>query len=367
MDVVSTAASQYANRPADERFPSIAAFVAAAEEDRNLSAERSINLKDLHAVGQDGEVKLISPQGAPATFTNWSFGQLARTIGAPAKYLATLSPELASLCVNEGIKATPAGTRVNVLLRAANGHPEPTIRACTSDTYGRAWDCELIDAAARTVFAGRSQGREWQNAPTWAGETIAGFRGDRDSFVLQIDGGSIVTDPSAHGDGRMFRGIMIRNSETGASSITIEVVLFRYICGNWNLWGAAIGRQFRRRHVGKTVVRDAVRELDQIARAFTARPASADETLIRLLIQHDIASTRDGVIDELRAMGATKDQAEAAYLQCEQHEGASPRSFWGLAQGLTRLSQEAAHTDERYEIDKLAGVLLSRASKLVAT
>ncbi len=54
------------------------------------------------------------------------------------------------------------------------------------------------------------------------------------------------------------------------------------------------------------------------------------------------------------------------YERCERTESVSPRSFWGAAQGCTRISQDAPYQDERYELDKLASLILARGRKLVA-
>lgn len=367
-------ARELANRPADERFSSLTAMLQHAQHEKALCREVGYNLRDLTAVvapdpeTQQPALRLQSPR-AVAKMTHWSFGQLSRTIGAPASYLRTLPPQLAANCVNHGLKeSAEAGTTVNVLARAANGTPEPIIRACTSDSYGRLWDADLIDASQRMVFNAFSRnGHEWKNAPTWSDPVgYAGFRGDRDSFVLQIDGGSIVEDPSARqGDGQMFRGVMLRNSEVGAAGVTLEVCLLRFICGNWVLWGATVGQEYRRRHFGKNVLRDVVRELGDLAYRFTTRTASADEALIRLLMEKELAHTKEAVIDELKKMKLTKEQAESAYARCEQSEKASPRSYWGIAQGITRMSQDETHTDARYVLDQIAAATLARGAKLV--
>jgi len=162
----------------------------------------------------------------------------------------------------------------------------------------------------------------------------------------------------------MYRGILVRNSEVGACSVVIDCVLYRHICGNHVLWGAVIDKQFRRRHVGQHVLRDTVREIGQVARQWMNRGESADQAIIRGLIDHELATTREAVVDELRAIGATKEQAEAAYDACEQHEQVSPRSYWGVAQGLTRVSQ-GEYQDGRYGLDRLAMAVLQRGAKLV--
>lgn len=365
LPATTIAARQYANRPQDERISSVQAFIDQAVNERAHSIERNYNWKDLQAVpnGADNLI-LQSPKGA-APMTHWAFGQVCRSVGAPAGYLRGLPPELAAECVNHGLAGMPAGSSAALLVRVPNGR-DPVVRAATSDTYSRVWDSELASVLQSQVFAARTSNGAWQNAPTWAGEEIAGFRSDRDSFLFQIDGGSIVTDPSAGDDGRMYRGIIVRNSEVGAASISIEVFLYRFVCGNWNLWGAVLGSSYRRRHVGAGLTRDVVREIAKIGREFTQRPASADDALIRLLIGREIAHSKEAVIDELRAIGLTASQAADAYTRCEQMESASPRSFWGIAQGITRLSQDTGYQDERYALDRLAAAVLARGAKVAA-
>lgn len=376
--LISTAASQYANRPRDERFPSLEALIAHAEHDRAYSVEKTYNYKDLTAtlapVGSTQALQLTSPIGKSAAFTHYSFGQLCSALGAPAKYVRTLPPQLAADCLNYGLHDTKPGERANILIKT-NGGPTPTIRACTSDSYGRVWDAQLYSQIA-TLFcnpdSSRSQrtGQHWSLPPTWGGATDPGgaYRGDRDSFLLIVDGGSIVTDPSVtigganQGDGQMFRGLMIRNSEVGHCSISIECVLFRAVCGNHNLWGAIMDRQFKRRHVGGRITVDTMRELSDLAWKFTQRSATQDEAIIKHLIDTEIAHTKDAVVDELRKLGATREQAQEAYDTCERTEQASPRSFWGAAQGLTRNSQQSGYQDDRLQLDQLAAAVLKRGA-----
>jgi len=362
---------QYASRPADESFPSLDALVSAALTEKNLSAERTYNLKDLRvepigetdsiARGTD-DLQLVSPKGA-ARFTHWSFGQLARSLGAPAGYLRDeLSPALAADCLNYGLSHSEPGTSANLLVRGSNGQP-PIVRAATSDSYGRCWDADLYGALANTL---NRHDQTWSLPPTWSGEPKGAYRGDRDSFLILTNGGSIVSDPTLRdsGNGQMYRGILIRNSEVGASSVTIETILYRYVCGNHMLWGAVIDRAFRRRHAGNNVTRDTLREIGKIAYSWANASTDRDNALIAMLTANDIATTKEAVIDELRAMGATKEQAENAYATCERTETVSPRTFWGMAQGLTRDSQATMYQDERYQLDKLAGQVLARGARV---
>lgn len=385
---ISTAQAEYYSRPADERFDTLDAMIAAAQDDKDHSAERTYNLKDLRAVVVDpftqkegttdpsiaqaigAQLRMQNPTGQLAKLTHYSFGQLARTIGAPASYLRTLPPALVAQNLNHGMhEAVAVGTAANLLVRANGG--EPLVRAATSETYGRVWDAHLYGELRRHFGDGiSSRGGTWMTPPAWPGSLPSGqYRGDRDSFVIRVEGGSIVSDPSARqGDGQqLYRGILVRNSEVGHCSVTIECVLYQYICGNHMLWGAIMDRKFKRRHVGNKVTRDTISELLSMAQAFNHRSASQDEQIIKALTENEIAHTKEAVIDELKKAGFTKQQAADAYDTAEAKVEASPRSFWGMAQGITRISQTEGYQDERLQLDQMAAALLKRGVAQYAT
>lgn len=367
----STAQAQYYNRPADERFPTLDALVAAARTDMEHSTERVRNPRDLRAVvGPNGNVRIASPAGE-ANLTHWSFGQLARTVGAPASYLReNLSPDLAAACLTYGLRQTPPASDLKLLIRAPQhgaSDPTPTIRAATTERYSRVWDGPLYQTLAQTFGIG-STGSAWTLPPTWDGRPAGAYRSDRDSFVIVVNGGSIVQDPSRRdGNGAMYRGLIIRNSEVGAASITILPFTFRWICGNHMIGGFQAGKLYRRRHIGADLNRKTMREIMTLAHAWANRGAAGDEAIIRRLIDLQLAETKDAVIDELRGIGFTEADATAAYETAEQTEpNLSPRSYWGLVQGATRASQERGYQDERLTLDLLASKLLNRGVAKVA-
>jgi hypothetical protein len=359
---------QYSLRPADERYASLGAMIAAAEADKNHSAERNYNAKDLQVVADnDGGLMLASPKG-PAIMSHWAFGQLCRTVGAPAGYLRELPTTIAADALNYGLSDVAAGTSLVLLAQAPNGKPFPQVRACTSDSYARVWDVDLYSRIAAVMRVDDEPNADgWQLPMTWEGTRAGAYRGDRDSFLVLVNGGSIVTDPSARqGEGTMYRGLLVRNSEVGAAGVTLEQILLRAICGNHLLWGAVMDKAFRRRHVGSKVLTDVVREIHDVAFRWTSASSARDQAIIDGLIKYELAHTKEAVLDELKAIGATKEQALEMYTACEQHENVSPRSFWGLAQGLTRVSQETLYQDERYQLDRLAIEIMKRGAARVA-
>lgn len=375
---IAKAQAEYYRRPADERFATLGDLVRTATHEKNLSGERTYPIGELSVrVTSDGtDLELTNAKGQAGRFTHWSFGQLCRTVGAPAGYLRdTLSPRLAADCLNEGMQHRDVSDkRASMLLRMPNGRPEPIIRSITSEAYARVWDADLYGAVIDQL---QSKDDRWQLPPTWTGQPGGAYRGDRDSFLILTNGGSIVTDPSLSNrdattrsgtgpsDG-MYRGLLIRNSEVGAASIVIEQILFRYICGNHMLWGAVVAQQFSRRHVGKGLTRDTLQEISRVAYAWANRSEERDRAIVSALISHEIGKDGEEVVATLRSWGATEQQALDAINTCHQTESASPRSFWGIAQGLTRNAQLTDYQDERYQLDRLAGLVLARGAKLVA-
>lgn len=363
LTVLGTAAREYYSRPADERYDSPEALVAFSAQRKAASREIAYNAKDLEIIpAGDDRVQLASPRGV-AELTPWSHAQLCRTIGAPAGYVRTLPASIAAAALNHGLRETAPGTTLSILAQLP-GLPGTvpgavTARAITSETYGRLWDADFYGPVVETLGA-----NGWTLPPTWDGKPAGAYSSDRDSFLILVNGGSIVTDPSIRGDGgQMYRGIMLRNSEVGGAAVWLQRVLYEYICGNHNLWGAVIDREYRRRHVGVNVLRDTLREIGATARQWVNRPASADEAIIRKLIDLELAATKDAVIDELCAMGATKTDAAGAYDRCVERFEASPRSFWGIAQGLTSLSQDSGYQDDRLALDQLAAKVRARGSR----
>lgn len=363
--VITTAAREYYRRPADERMASPEALVAAATARMQNSRELSYNAKDLTVVPVDdgtlGHVRLQSPRGQ-AELTPWSFGQLAKSVGAPGGYLGKLPADVTAAALNHGLQATAVGQKAVVLAQRDPLTGAVTARSITSESYGRLYDAPFYSPVVESLCA---QG--WSTPPTWDGKPAGAYLSDRDSFLVLTHGGSIVNDPSARqGDGAMYRGLMLRNSEVGLTSAWLDEVLYEYVCGNHNFWGATMGHQYKRRHVGPNVLRDVLREVGAMARKLAHRPASADEALIKSLITLEVAQTREGVIDELRKMGATVADAEAAYRAAVEVEQVNPRSFWGISRGMTRASQASGYQDDRLALDQLAAKVLAKGRQLVA-
>jgi len=359
-----SANSQYYSRPADERFKTLDAIHASAVLDARRCGEKAVKLANLRAVPVNGDVAIKSLEtGVTAKLTNWSGGQLARLASAPAAYLRTLSPGLAADCLNEGLAALSDDDRtVDRQLYFRKNTDGLTVRSITSTDYSRLTDSTVIERINRL----KDVRPNLDLPPVWEGGKGGAYRGDRDMFVIMVDGGSIVEDPTliASGqDARMFRGIIVRNSEVGAATLEILMFWFRWICGNHNIAGVDLASHFRRRHVGK--VQSAFDSIDQTVRSFFDRPASADVNAIRHLAAIELGKDRAEVVTAGRAFGLTETQADASYTAAETFEP-NPRSVWGFAQGVTRISQDTAYQDDRFALDMLAAKIMRRHQLVTA-
>jgi hypothetical protein len=184
------------------------------------------------------------------------------------------------------------------------------------------------------------------------------YLGDRDMFLFLVDGNRDLDDPTDSSQSGLFRGFILRNSDVGAAALTLDVFLFRVVCGNHIIWGFQHVAGFRRRHVGASIQDAWSSSLASVRATLDADSADDRATLLRATTQ-EIASTRDGVLDAvMHRLDLPQKHAAEAYTLAEQHE-TNPRSVWGYVQGLTRLSQRTSWQDGRFALDRAASRLLT--------
>jgi hypothetical protein len=184
------------------------------------------------------------------------------------------------------------------------------------------------------------------------------YLGDRDMFLFLVDGNRDLDDPTDGTHAGLFRGFILRNSDVGAAALTLDVFLFRQICGNHIIWGFQHVTGFRRRHVGASIQEAWTTSLESVRTALDADAAHDRLVLLRATSQ-ELGPTRDAVVDTVvQRLELSQKHAGEAYDLAEAHE-TNPRSVWGYVQGLTRLSQRTPWQDGRFTLDRAAGRLLT--------
>ena len=173
-----------------------------------------------------------------------------------------------------------------------------------------------------------------------------------------VDGNRDLDDPTDRTHAGLFRGFILRNSDVGAAALTLDVFLFRMVCGNHIIWGFHHVAGFRRRHIGASIQDAWSSSLDDVRAAIDADTATDRTVLLRATTQ-ELGRTRDAVLETVtRRLDLSQKQADQAYTLAEEHE-TNPRSVWGYVQGLTRLSQRTPWQDGRFTLDRAASRLLT--------
>jgi hypothetical protein len=173
-----------------------------------------------------------------------------------------------------------------------------------------------------------------------------------------VDGNRDLDDPTDASHAGLFRGFILRNSDVGAAALTLDLFLFRMVCGNHIIWGFQHVAGFRRRHVGASIQEAWTTSLEAIRTSLDA-DTTAERTLISRSMTLEIGPTRDAVVDAVvQRLDVSQKHAAEAYTLAEQHER-NPRSVWGYVQGLTRLSQRTPWQDGRFALDRAASRLLT--------
>ena len=349
---------EWATRPPDERYASVHALHEAARARRLGTMERRIDTGALGTVAvTDDELALRDPVTGTAPLTHWSFEQLATIAGAPPKYLRSLPASIASAAINHGMSRQPRAQHELFVDDTAPG----TVRAITSPRYTRVHHDELasrvLDLLASHPAWHLPLG--YQNGVFGAARVPSGaYLGDRDLFLFLVDGNRDLDDPTDASRSGLFRGFILRNSDVGAAALSLDVFLFRAICGNHIIWGFQHVAGFRRRHMG-TMIQDAwTHSLAGVRQALDA-DTSADRAMVLRAATTELAARRDDVIQAVTTrLELPRKAATEAYDLAEVYEG-NPRSVWGYVQGLTRLSQRTPWQDGRFALDRAASRLLT--------
>lgn len=344
--------NQWATRPADERFASIQQLHDACKEYARSAKENKVPVSVIRTEAISGDVQLVGRAGNPAKLTHWSFGQLAARIGAPAAYLRDLPATLACQNLNHGLAKLPAEYTANLLFHS-NG--SLLLRAFTSGEYARIWNWEV----AERLLSLEAQG--WKPAMPTIRKTENDFpalyASDHDMFAFVSNSSAMIRE-EGNPDGLM-RGVIVQNSEVGASALKLTRFLYRAMCGNHIIWGASNVMEIKVRHIGNA--RDRWQGYHAELRRYIEQGAAQDEYKISEAKRCKIGDNKGEVLDRLFGMKSvllSRKTIEAGYDAVNREQDGDPNTVWGIVQGLTRHSQTLPYADARTAVDTAAGKLM---------
>ena len=358
-----TAHKQWATRPADQRFTSLAALREAVHNRRMRSKGVNRSVTDLHVTVQN-ESLILNSNISPTEPTHWSFGQLCGVAKAPASYLRTLSPELTAENLNYSIQRAPKDEFQLMTVVEPSGGVN-TLQAVTSTKYGRIWDCDVVDAIQRVVD--RSGGKFYNpkayvRGGSGATEPSGLYASDHDVFAFMVDGGSLL---NAGPRATLNRGFIVWNSETGAKTLGIQTFLFNQCCGNHIIWGAHDIQTLLIRHNSGAPARFD-REVTPILAQYVNASAKPMEDSIRRsqrLMLTNVVPSLDGKLGDgwitafAKKFSFTRGEVRDAIDSANREEGQCA-SMWDMVQGLTASARDYQFIDARLDLETRAGKLL---------
>lgn len=378
---------QWSTRPDDERFWSLDDMAAQCKAYAAQAAHATVRMNQIGIDSTDeGDLCIVGPQGRAAKFTHWSFGQLAGRVSAPADYLRRLPAPVAAQCLNSGLERFGNdGASANVLFHA-NG--DLICRSFTSDDYARIWNWEVIDRLtnlagqgwrvppARPAHENQTGARPATDADILPNQGDFGLRikvgdqiapaglyaSDHDMFAFLVNEDVRIDDGSPNG---LARGVFVMNSEVGAASLKVVRFLYRHCCGNHIVWDAKDVQELRIVHRGQNDRRFGYQMIAELRR-YADESTAGDVDRINSAKRFSLGDNKDEVLDRLFGLKILpKKTIESAYekaiAEADYRTHVNPRSAWGIAQGITALSQNSVHADKRMELDRAAGRVMSIA------
>lgn len=383
------AAQQWAHRPDDERFASLSEMYAAARGYATTAIEAQVPFDTLRVIHDDlsDNLMIVGRKGTPATLTNYAFGQVAKQVGAPGAYLQKLPARIAAQALSHGLteRGRERGNAASLMFHKAQDGQPMVLRSSMTERYERIWNYEVIErllglqAEGWQVPPGRPcHGNQAGARPATADDVLRGpsfalsikegdmiapsglYASDHDMFAFMVYNDNRIDDGSAEGLGR---GVIFTNSEVGDRALTRTTFLYRMVCGNHIIWDASEVNKISIVHTGKA--RGKMGLLSATLTEYANEGAREIEQRIKRLRTREIAATKQEVLDSLfrlpvgAALGQRrlKEAYELTELQPMAGDG-SPRTAWGMVQGLTRLSQAQTFGENRAALDRAAGKLL---------
>lgn len=366
---------QWSERPTDERFSTLQALYDATKHYAEVAREASVPWSNMRTEAIEGDVQLVGKTGIPAKLTHWAFGQLCQRVEAPASYLRDLPATLAVQNINHGLAKRGNGDNAALMFHENGGL---LLRSCTSERYSRIWNWELADRLLRLQELGwepakpdkrfdggnpdlcqmcGGAGGDCKHCAGTGHALPALYASDHDMFAFIRNRSAVIREPG-NPDG-LQRGVIVENSEVGASALKMTRFLYREMCGNHIIWGASRVLEISLRHVGDVRTRFGAYAAE--IRRYAESSASDEESKIASAKTRILGKTKDEVLDMLfgqKRLAIPRRTLEAGYDAVIPSQDGDPNSAWGIVQGLTRYSQTIPYADQRTTIDKAAGKII---------
>lgn len=343
--IATRARDELFSRPDEQHYPDLKSLRDAAEAQRARC--REFEARDTSILFSEDGTSVYFADRALA-LTNYSLSQFSGIAKVPLDVLARVEAPTRASILNQTMSRE---RRFRIGLA-----DEERLRCVLSPNYRRVWDADLLDMVDRWAV-----GSGFRPAvPTGGGPNAKGdmrpclFRGDRSMFLLLVAERSC-----AENLGTLHRGLMLWNSETGASSLGFAQMTFRAMCSNWLLHGVGGVVEKTARHTSD--VGELVCEFERDLRTISDEMTPTEIRLLERAAQEDFTpgqdaeDVQDRLVTEFHVpRKLAVDVVEAAFLP----ENPSNMSRWGVSNAVASVAKGLPFADERARMMRVAGEIL---------
>jgi len=325
-------------------------LIEELERQKKNSLDLIVESGSLKAIPDEGGVRLAIPEYGEFPLTEWAHGQLADKLGIPRRYYEKMREAGKAELLAENINAW-LNVRERRLIRILDGK----IRAILSDRY-RIMDNYDIVFLALDEFKKK--------------KTIEIFRIDLTETMLYLKAiDRTLTSEIRQGD-IVYGGIIIRNSEVGASALRVEPFILRRACLN----GLILQQSLKKIHLGRQTLEigeidwsEETRELEDKALWSKIRDiirATFDERIFQSWVLKlkestmvEIKKPMEAIDNIVKHLGLNEEQKQRLLTHF------SEPTKYGLVNAITNLASQCKEVEEQVKLEEFAGEILQSPLK----
>jgi len=319
-------------------------LVKELERQKENSRDIIADSRTLKAVS-NGELKIEIEGYGSYPLTEWAHLQLSEKLGIPKKYYDRMRKEGKIELLAENINAW-IKEKEKRLIRILNGR----IRAVLSDRYRIMDNYDLVFLVLE----------EFKRK-----ETVEIYRIDLTETMLYLKAIDKTLTEEIRENDVIHGGLIIRNSEVGASSFRVEPFLLRKICSN-----GLIGKHsLKKIHLGRQTVETGEIEWSEETKrledkAFWAKVRDIirntfDRKIFLSWIKKmkeateiEIEKPKEAIDNVVKYAGLTEEQKNILLMHFTE------KTKYGLVNAVTSLARETKDIDERIRLEEIGGKLL---------
>jgi hypothetical protein len=323
-------------------------LVKELERQKENSLDLIVDSSILKAIPDENDgIRLAIPEYGEFPLTDWAHGQLADKLGIPRKYYERMRAMGKSELLAENINAwLVERERERRLIRILDGK----IRAILSDRYRIMDNYDLLFLALD----------EFKKK-----ETVEIYRADLTETMLYLKAIDRTLTASIKADDIVFGGLILRNSEVGASAFRVEPFILRKVCEN----GLILEHSLKKVHLGRQLETGEIDWSDETRmledKAFWSKVkdvirATFDGRIFESWIKRLRESVWVGIEKPVKVVEKIAESLEFSEEKKSQLlMYFSEHTKYGLVNAVSRLAREMKDTDEQVRLEEFGGRLLA--------